>query len=645
MYPKLTVVEVLDLFRSFYRRSLPTEQLIDFLDLGERRNAPDEGRSPAASGSACRSPWRWSTTPRWCSSTSRRPAWTRPPGARSGSSSGGSRPQGKTILLTTHYMEEAETLCDRLAIMDHGKVLEMGTVGELVGAPVQGTRRPVRRGSTGSTTPGWPGCPPSARVKHEEGDVGRCTRATCRRRSAACSRATERAGHRAGEPDGPPGHARGRLPRPDRPSAAGLRRRPMHALIALTIANIRSFVRDRAALFWTLAFPVIFIILFGTIFSGGGRADEARLGRQRRDAGVGGAPPAFVVACRSSTSWTAPRTTCWPSSSTATCRRRRRGPEGLRRRGRGGRGRRRPAGSSHRLHGPEPVEHGQHRHRSRQRRPGARRTSASSPPATVPRPPDAPDAGPERGQLLRPEHPRACRSCSSASSARMPLVADRQKLILKRLSATPLQRWQLVGSNIVMRLIVAARPDDDHRRASAPWCSSVRSPAASGRGRHRAARRDGVHLARLRHRLVRPDRGLGQRDGQRHPVPADVPVGHVLPDRGHARRAARAWPASCRSRTCATRCARSWSTARRSRRSGSAWPCSPAGPWCASASRPASSSGSESVAARLKAEIERRLQALIGAADDRRAPSGRHGSVLVSARRTSRGVAVARVAS
>jgi ABC-2 type transport system permease protein len=43
----------------------------------------------------------------------------------------------------------------------------------------------------------------------------------------------------------------------------------MRALIALTAANLRSFTRDRAALFWTLAFPVVFVILFGTIFSGG----------------------------------------------------------------------------------------------------------------------------------------------------------------------------------------------------------------------------------------------------------------------------------------------------------------------------------------------------------------------------------------
>jgi len=38
---------------------------------------------------------------------------------------------GRCVLYTTHYMEEAETLCDRLAIMDHGRIIAAGTLTEL----------------------------------------------------------------------------------------------------------------------------------------------------------------------------------------------------------------------------------------------------------------------------------------------------------------------------------------------------------------------------------------------------------------------------------------------------------------------------------------------------------------------------------
>lgn len=65
----------------------------------------------------------------------------------------GLREQGKTIILTTHYMEEAETLCDRVAVMDHGKIIacdtplalvrsldQDATIRALVGSPVDPER-------------------------------------------------------------------------------------------------------------------------------------------------------------------------------------------------------------------------------------------------------------------------------------------------------------------------------------------------------------------------------------------------------------------------------------------------------------------------------------------------------------------------
>jgi ABC-2 type transport system ATP-binding protein len=44
----------------------------------------------------------------------------------------GLRAQGRTILLTTHYMDEAEKLCDRVAVVDHGRVIALGTPAQLI---------------------------------------------------------------------------------------------------------------------------------------------------------------------------------------------------------------------------------------------------------------------------------------------------------------------------------------------------------------------------------------------------------------------------------------------------------------------------------------------------------------------------------
>ncbi len=48
------------------------------------------------------------------------------------------RHEGKTILLTTHYMDEAEMLCDELVVLDHGKILEQGTPRDLIAKHTEG---------------------------------------------------------------------------------------------------------------------------------------------------------------------------------------------------------------------------------------------------------------------------------------------------------------------------------------------------------------------------------------------------------------------------------------------------------------------------------------------------------------------------
>lgn len=62
----------------------------------------------------------------------------------------------------------------------------------------------------------------------------------------------------------------------------------MPTVFRLYVANMKEFIRDRAALFWTFAFPIVFIVLFGAIFSGGG-SHTYSVGLVNQDDGTVGA--------------------------------------------------------------------------------------------------------------------------------------------------------------------------------------------------------------------------------------------------------------------------------------------------------------------------------------------------------------------
>lgn len=131
LYNKIKVGEALDLYGSYYKKRLPTDDLLKLVSLEEKRDVyhmtlsggqqqrlalalalvndplvvfldePTTGLDPQARRNL------WDIIKRMSS-------------------------DNKTVVLTTHYMEEAEELCDRVAIMDHGKIIATGKPSSLV---------------------------------------------------------------------------------------------------------------------------------------------------------------------------------------------------------------------------------------------------------------------------------------------------------------------------------------------------------------------------------------------------------------------------------------------------------------------------------------------------------------------------------
>ena len=86
------------------------------------------------------------------------------------------RADGGTMLLTTHYMDEAHALCDRVGIMDHGRLIALGTPRELVAS--LGAEHVVEfalAGGRGAATSRCARCRASARSAHRDGHVALAT--------------------------------------------------------------------------------------------------------------------------------------------------------------------------------------------------------------------------------------------------------------------------------------------------------------------------------------------------------------------------------------------------------------------------------------------------------------------------------------
>ncbi len=112
----------------------------------ERRRRPDrQAATRAACSAGSTSRWPSSTTPRSCSWTSPRPGSIPRSGPTCGGPSAGwAQEQGTTVLLTTHYLEEADELAARLAIVDRGKRGRRGLRRRSSSAELRGRRDPGR---------------------------------------------------------------------------------------------------------------------------------------------------------------------------------------------------------------------------------------------------------------------------------------------------------------------------------------------------------------------------------------------------------------------------------------------------------------------------------------------------------------------
>jgi ABC-2 type transport system permease protein len=230
----------------------------------------------------------------------------------------------------------------------------------------------------------------------------------------------------------------------------------LRALMALSLANLRSFIRDRAALFWTLAFPITFVILFGTIFSGSGSdyrlgwvdQDQSQPSTALRAAFAANAPVELVDGTFEESK---ARMLDGDVDAILVI------PRGLAV----------VIDAAHAGQTPDPVNVTIITDPSRSNTALALQQIATGLVMSA----NLQLSGARPLLSVAPETLQTQRLNSVSFFvpsilgmalmqlgvfAAIPLVQQREKLILKRLNATPLPRWALVGSNVVVRLLIAA---------------------------------------------------------------------------------------------------------------------------------------------------------------------------------------------
>ena len=128
---KLSVSETVRLFRSFYRRGMDPDRAIGIVGLDEKRKAwvknlsgGQQQRLAIAVALVSEPELLFLDEPTaGLDPQARRQLWE---------VIGALRSEGRTVMLTTHHMDEAERLCDRVAVVDHGRVIAEGTPRALI---------------------------------------------------------------------------------------------------------------------------------------------------------------------------------------------------------------------------------------------------------------------------------------------------------------------------------------------------------------------------------------------------------------------------------------------------------------------------------------------------------------------------------